>query len=61
MLAVGMDGAAVPLAPPVSNEWCVRWHDMCESEQKGSWYVGIGRELLLGIGPIAVKCFTGRS
>ena len=30
----------------------MRGHDTCESEQKGSWCVGIGGELLLGIGPI---------
>jgi hypothetical protein len=42
----------VPLVPPVSDEWRVRWRDTCEREQKGSWCVGIGGELLLGIGPI---------
>ena len=52
MLAVGTDSAAAPSAPPVSDEWHVRGRDTCDSEQKGSWCVGIGGELLLGIGPI---------
>ena len=52
MFAVGTDSAAVPSVPPVSDECHERGRDTCESEQKGSWCVGIGGELLLAIGPI---------
>ena len=52
MLVVGTDSAAVPSVPPVSDEWHMRGRDTCDSEQKDSWWVGIGGELLLGIGPI---------
>ena len=51
-LWVGTVSAAAPSAPLVSDEWRVRWLDTCEHEQKGSWCVGIGGELRLGIGLI---------
>jgi hypothetical protein len=51
-LWVGTNSAAAPSAPLVSDELRVRWLDRCEHEQKGSWCVGIGGELRLGIGLI---------
>ena len=68
MLAVGTDSAAAPSAPPARDELFVRWRDSCESEQKGSQCIGIGGELLFGIGSIeedhvgvGISCARGMS